>query len=244
MEVIPAIDLKGGRCVRLYQGDFSQETVFSDDPVDMAEHWQGLGALRLHLVDLDGAAQGSPQHQEVIAAVVAALRIPVQVGGGIRRLEDIEHYLTMGVERVIMGTVALEEPKLVETACQRFGPHIAVSVDARDGYVTTHAWRHRSQVLATALAKTLVAQGVRRLIYTDVATDGTLTQPNFAALRELKSCVDVPIIASGGIAQLQHLEQLAHMGMEGAIVGRALYTGAIQLKEALALCQGQEDGQA
>jgi len=239
MEIIPAIDLKGGRCVRLYQGDFSQETVFSDNPVGMVKHWQGLGAPRLHLVDLDGAAQGRPQHQEVIAAMVAVARIPVQVGGGIRRLEEVERYLDMGVERVIVGTAALEEPKLVELACQRFGERIAVSLDARYGYVTTHAWQRQSQVLATTLAEILVTQGVKRLIYTDVATDGTLTQPNFAALTELKSRVDVPIIASGGIASLQHLEQLAQLGMEGAIVGRALYAGAIRLTEALTLWRGQ-----
>lgn len=242
MEIIPAIDLKDGRCVRLYQGDFSQETVFSDNPVDMATHWQELGAPRLHLVDLDGAAQGTPRHQTVIAAIVAETRIPVQVGGGIRRLEDVEHYVDVGVDRVILGTVAIEEPKLVEVACQRFGQRIAVSLDARNGYIVTHAWRRKSVVLATTLAQTLVAQGVKRLIYTDVATDGTLTQPNFAALQELMSRVPVPIIASGGISNLPHLRQLAQMGMEGAIVGRALYTGAIQLTEALTLCRENGGG--
>ncbi|MBM4462482.1 MAG: 1-(5-phosphoribosyl)-5-[(5-phosphoribosylamino)methylideneamino]imidazole-4-carboxamide isomerase [Chloroflexi bacterium] len=235
MEVIPAIDLKGGKCVRLYQGDYRQETVFSDDPVGMARHWSSLGALRLHLVDLDGAAKGEPCHTPVISEIAKAIHIPVQVGGGIRRMETIEILAGGGVDRVILGTAAAEEPELVREACHRFGEAIVVGVDARDGYVATHGWKKKTRFTAVELIQEMTLLGAKRFIYTDISRDGTLSQPNFEAIAELLSMTKLPIIASGGIASISHLVRLKQLGAEGAIVGRALYSGDIRLEEALAV---------
>ena len=234
MEVIPAIDLRGGKCVRLYQGDYSRETVFSENPASVARHWQALGALRLHLVDLDGAARGVPGNPMVIEEIVQAVQIPAQLGGGIRRLESVEELLQMGIQRVILGTVAVEDSRLVGDACQRFGEAIVIGVDARDGYIATHGWQERTNVTAGELINRMADLGVKRFIYTDISRDGTLTQPNFEAIAELVASTDLSIIASGGISSISHLQQLNQLGVEGAIVGRALYTGDIDLKEALA----------
>ncbi len=234
MEVIPAIDLKGGKCVRLYQGDYRQETVFSDDPLGMALHWSSSGASRLHLVDLDGAAKGEPRHWLVIAEIAKAINIPVQVGGGIRRMETIERLLGSGVDRVILGTAAIEDPELIKEACHRFGEAIVVGVDARDGYVATHGWKRKTRFTAIELIQGMTSLGAKRFIYTDISRDGTLSQPNFEVIAELISTTKLPIIASGGIASISHLVRLKQLGAEGAIVGRALYTGDIRLEEALA----------
>jgi phosphoribosylformimino-5-aminoimidazole carboxamide ribotide isomerase len=233
MEIIPAIDLRGGKCVRLYQGDYQQETVFSTDPVAVAQRWQGLGAPRLHLVDLDGAASGEPGNLSTIERILDVVKLPLQMGGGIRRMEIVERLFELGVERVILGTAALEDAQLVEESCRRFGDAIVVSLDARDGYAATHGWRESSGVAAVELLRQMAALGVRRFIYTDISRDGTLTAPNFKAIAELIASTTLPIIASGGIASLHHLERLAELGAEGAIVGKALYTGNIDLKEAL-----------
>jgi phosphoribosylformimino-5-aminoimidazole carboxamide ribotide isomerase len=234
MEVIPAIDLKGGKCVRLYQGDYRQETVFSDDPLGMALHWSSSGASRLHLVDLDGAAKGEPRHWLVIAEIAKAINIPVQVGGGIRRMETIERLLGSGVDRVILGTAAIEDPELIKEACHRFGEAIVVGVDARDGYVATHGWKRKTRFTAIELIQGMTSLGAKRFIYTDISRDGTLSQPNFEVIAELISTTKLPIIASGGIASISHLVRLKQLGAEGAIIGRALYTGDIRLEEALA----------
>ena len=233
MEVIPAIDLRQGRCVRLYQGDYGQETVFSDDPIGMALHWQGLGALRLHIVDLDGAARGEPCHATLIAEMVRSLTIPVQFGGGLRDLEAVEVVLGLGVERAILGTAAVEDHALVAEACRRFSERIIVSIDAREGYVAIHGWRDKTSVTAGELVERMAELGVRRFIYTDIARDGTLTEPSFSAIARLVGRTSLPIIASGGISSLEHIKRLAELGVEGAIVGRALYTGDVDLKEAL-----------
>ncbi|HJX69881.1 MAG TPA: 1-(5-phosphoribosyl)-5-[(5-phosphoribosylamino)methylideneamino]imidazole-4-carboxamide isomerase [Dehalococcoidia bacterium] len=233
MEVIPAIDLKGGKCVRLYQGDYSQETVFSEDPVGIARHWQSSGAPKLHLVDLDGAARGELCHLAIINEIVQKMRIPLQVGGGIRQLETIEQLLAIGVVRVILGTTAVENPQLVKEACHSFGEAIIVGIDARDGYVCTQGWQKRTNIRAAELAQKMAVLGVRRFIYTDIARDGTLTQPNFKAIAELVSKTDLPIIASGGVVSISHLKRLNRLGVEGVIIGRALYTGDIKLDEAL-----------
>ena len=237
MEVIPAVDLKGGKCVRLYRGDFDRETVFSDDPVAMALRWQGEGAGRLHIVDLDGAARGELAHISVLEQIVAAVGVPLQVGGGIRSLEAVEALLGIGVERVILGTAAVEDTALVEECCRRFGERVVVSIDAREGYVSTRGWQKSSAVRATALGQQMVGLGVRRFIYTDISRDGTLSGPNFEAVAALLSRLEVPVIAAGGISSLEHLRRLAGLGVEGAIVGRALYTGDVDLKEALSLVQ-------
>lgn len=243
MEIIPAIDLKGDRCVRLYQGDYSQETVFSDNPVGVALHWQSLGASRLHLVDLDGAAKGELHHLKTISGVVQAVKIPVQVGGGIRQLRTMEQLREVGVERVILGTAAVENPNLVKEACRRLGEVIIVGIDTRDGYIATRGWQQKTTLSALALIGKMAKLGVKRFIYTDITRDGTLTEPNFEAIAELVIKTSLPIIASGGISSLSHLQRLSQLGVEGAIVGRALYTGDIQLAEALAtLSTGRTEG--
>lgn len=233
MEIIPAIDLRNGRCVRLYQGDYAQETVFSDDPVGMARHWESLGASRLHIVDLDGAARGEPVNAAVVEAIARAIAIPIQVGGGLRTLETIEHTLALGANRVILGTAAVDDQDLVAEACRRLGEAIVVGVDARDGMVAVRGWREGSGIVAEALVQRMASLGVRRIVYTDIARDGTLGGPNFEATAALASNSKIPIIASGGIASLDDLRRLAEIGVEGAIVGRALYTGALDLREAI-----------
>ena len=237
MEVIPAIDLKDEKCVRLYQGDYSRETVFSQDPIEVARRWQQLGARRLHVVDLDGAAQGQLCHASLIEEMVRSVEIPLQLGGGIRRLETVEQVLELGVERAILGTVAIEDPDLIRKACEKFGERIIVSIDARNGYVATHGWRQKTRVTAIALAQSMAALGVRRFIYTDITRDGTLTEPSFRAIARLVGKTNLPIIASGGISSMEHLRKLARLGVEGAIVGRALYTGDIDLREAIRCTQ-------
>lgn len=234
MEVIPAIDLKGGRCVRLYQGDYGRETVYSEDPVGMARHWESLGAPRLHLVDLDGAAKGEPCHLALIGLIAAAVKIPVQVGGGIRRIEVIRQLLDLGVQRVILGTVAAENPALVGEACRQFGQAIVVGVDARDGYVATRGWLEKTAVTASDMVRQMAPLGAQRFVYTDILRDGTLTQPNFAVIAELVTKPGVAIIASGGVASIEHITGLSRLGVEGVIVGKALYTGDVKLEEALA----------
>jgi phosphoribosylformimino-5-aminoimidazole carboxamide ribotide isomerase len=237
MEIIPAIDLKDGRCVRLYQGDFSQATVYGDDPVAMARRWAEQGAPRLHVVDLDGARSGRPVNTAAILAIVQALEIPVQLGGGMRREDDLAAMLEGGVERVILGTAAVANPAVVTNAVKRFGDRIIVGVDARDGKVATAGWTTTANVEAVALIKQMADMGVQRIIYTDIARDGTLTEPNFAALTEVVQLNGPAIIASGGIADVSHLQRLATLGVEGAIVGKALYANMIDLPTALAALQ-------
>lgn len=234
MEIIPAIDLRQGKCVRLYQGDYSQETVFSEDPLSVARHWQELGAPRLHIVDLDGASKGMLCHAPLIEGMARSLKLPLQLGGGLRRLETVEQVLGFGVQRAILGTAAIEDQALVREACHRFGERIIVSIDAREGFVATHGWKESTMVTASELVERMASLGVRRFIYTDIARDGTLTSPNLDAIAELVEKTDLPIIASGGISSLEDIKRLAQLGVEGAIVGRALYTGDIDLVEALA----------
>ncbi len=232
MDIIPAIDLRNGKCVRLFQGDYGKETVFSDDPVSVALRWQSEGARRLHIVDLDGAAQGKPVNLETVEDIVAAIDIPIQVGGGIRSIETIEQLFAAGVERAILGTVAVEKPDLVQEACQRFGDRIIISIDAKDRMVATRGWLQESTVIASELAGKMIELGVMRFIYTDISRDGTLTSPNFEAIAGLLSQVSAPVIAAGGISSVHHLTKLAELGAEGAIVGKAIYTGDVKLSEA------------
>ena len=235
MEVIPSIDLKSGRCVRLYQGDYQQETVYSEDPISVASTWQEQGASRLHLVDLDGAAQGNPANLEIISAIVSQLTIPVQVGGGIRELATAEKLLSLGVDRVVIGTAAVENPRLVQELCQRHGgQRVVVALDARDGQIAIKGWTEETSVSVLELANDMAQLGVCRLLYTDIARDGTLTEPNFAANRNLVENTGLAVQASGGIASLDHINRLSQTGVEGVILGRALYTGDIKLAEAIA----------
>ncbi|GAG19530.1 unnamed protein product, partial [marine sediment metagenome] len=234
IEIIPAIDLRHGRCVRLYQGDYEAETVFSDDPLEVALEWQSLGVPRLHIVDLDGAASGEPGNLDIIKEIASAILVPTQLGGGIRQLETIEQLLKAGIERVILGTVAVEEPNLVKEACRKFAESIIVGVDAREGYIAIHGWKQQTELNVIEFAKSMTQLGVKRFIYTDISRDGTLTEPNFAAIAELVTAIGCPVIAAGGISSLNHLRMLKQLGVEGAIVGKALYTGDINLKQAIA----------
>ena len=231
MIVIPAIDLRDGRCVRLLQGDFARETVYGDDPVAMARRWQDAGAAILHVVDLDGARAGRPVQAPIIAAIVAALTIPVQIGGGLRTLDDIAGAFANGVARVVLGTAALENRELLAAALARWGPdRIVLGLDARDGLVAIRAWQETSGVRATDLARDLAPLGLRRVVYTDIGRDGTLHEPNYDALREIAAVAGLAVIASGGVARREHLAALAAIpGVESAIVGRAIYTGDVTL---------------
>ena len=235
MEVIPSIDLKSGRCVRLYQGDYQQETVYSQDPISVASTWQEQGASRLHLVDLDGAAQGNPANLEIISAIVSQLTIPVQVGGGIRELATAEKLLSLGVDRVVIGTAAVENPRLVQELCQRHGgQRVVVALDARGSQIAIKGWTEDTSVSVLELANDMAQLGVCRLLYTDIARDGTLTEPNFAANRNLVENTGLAVQASGGVASLEHIDRLSQTGVEAVILGRALYTGDIKLAEAIA----------
>ncbi|NJK79026.1 MAG: 1-(5-phosphoribosyl)-5-[(5-phosphoribosylamino)methylideneamino]imidazole-4-carboxamide isomerase [Chloroflexaceae bacterium] len=236
MEIIPAIDIKDGVCVRLYQGDFEQATVYGEDPAAVARHWVAQGATRLHVVDLDGARTGYPTNTAAIRAIVAAVEIPVQLGGGMRTDDAIQAAFATGVERVIIGTAAVRDPGLVTRMVERYDERIIIGVDARDGWVATAGWTEMSEIHAAELIEQMAYVGVQRVIYTDIARDGTLTEPNYAATGALVRPDGTPpaIIASGGIAQVEHLLRLAALGVAAAIVGRALYTGDIQLPQAIA----------
>ena len=237
MEILPAIDLLDGACVRLHQGDYDQVTRFSEDPVAQALSWQSQGATRLHLVDLDGAKRGEPINDAAVRPITSALDIPVQLGGGVRSLERAEELIACGLDRVILGTVAIEQPQLVQELAQRHPGRIVVGIDANDGRVATRGWIEQSDVLATDLAKQFSAAGIAAIITTDIATDGTLAGPNLEALRTMAQCSAVPVIASGGIgcmADLLSLLPLEPLGVTGVIVGRALYDGRVDLAEAIA----------
>lgn len=235
MEIIPAIDIKGGKCVRLYQGDYKQETIYSEDPVAIALKWQAQGATSLHIIDLDGAASGESRNMSVIEAIVKQVNLRVQLGGGIRDKATVKRLLDAGINRTILGTVAIGKPDLVKTLCQEFGEAIMVSIDARDGYVATHGWKTSTSVTALDLGLRMVDAGVKRILYTDINRDGTLTEPDFKTIAELIKNLNLPVIAAGGIAKLNHLKKLEELGAEGAIVGKAIYTGDINLKEALTI---------
>jgi len=239
MDIIPAIDIRGGRCVRLVQGDYDRETVFADDPAEAAKRWRDAGAKRLHVVDLDGARQGRPLNWEAVTRIVAAVDAPVQMGGGLRDLGTVQRYLDGGIERVVLGTAAVKDEALLAAALKRFPGRIVVGVDARDGVVVTEGWLEASGVAAGELVRRLAAMGVPRIIYTDTLRDGTLTEPNFPGLQALLADVqasgsEMRVLYSGGVASLRHVRRLAETGVEGVIVGRALYTGDIDLREALA----------
>ncbi len=231
MQILPAIDLRGGKCVNLVQGIAEQETVFSDSPVDMAKQWQSEGAEYVHLVDLDGAFQGESANLHIVREIVEALDIPVQLGGGIRNMEQLEVVLASGVHRAILGTVALKQPSLVKQACEKYGERIAVGIDAKDGMVATHGWLEVSQKSAVEFAVEMAE--VQTLIYTDIKSDGMLKGPNVDATADIVNAVSVDVIASGGVTSLSDIEGLKEIGTSGAIIGRALYTGDLALCDAI-----------
>ncbi|MCS6793105.1 MAG: 1-(5-phosphoribosyl)-5-[(5-phosphoribosylamino)methylideneamino]imidazole-4-carboxamide isomerase [Oscillatoriaceae bacterium SKYG93] len=236
MEIIPAIDILEGRCVRLYQGDYARAQIYNQDPVAVAKEWVAQGATRLHLVDLDGAKKGEPVNRKAIAAIVNAVDVPIQVGGGLRARAAVADLLAIGVQQVILGTVAVEQPQLVAQLCAEFPQQIVVGIDARDGKVATRGWLETTEILATELGQQMAKLGVAAIIYTDIHRDGTLKGPNLAALREMAQAVDIPVIASGGVSSITDLLSLLALepqGVRSVIIGRALYTGDISLKEAL-----------
>ncbi len=243
MEIIPAIDIINGKCVRLVQGKFDQATVFSDDPVQMALRWEDEGAPRLHLVDLNGSRFGSPQEIETVKRIVAAVRIPVQLGGGIRTLETARLLLDLGVDRVIIGTSAALDADLAAQFFGELGERAVLGVDARNGMVAVKGWEEITNEDAIEFAQRMSSIGARRLIYTDISRDGTLQGANIPAMKRMAESVDIPVIASGGVSTLEDirkLSELASIGLEGAILGKALYAGTLTLREALAAASSSE----
>jgi phosphoribosylformimino-5-aminoimidazole carboxamide ribotide isomerase len=242
MEIIPAIDIRGGRCVRLDQGDYDRETVFADDPVAVARRWEAAGVKRLHVVDLDGARDGKPQNEDVIRSVIGAVSVAVQVGGGARDIAVIDRYVKAGADRVAMGTAAVKDQTTLVNAVSLFRERIIVGVDARDGMVATEGWRETSEVGALELVRQLSEFGVERIFYTDISRDGMLGGPNFLAIQEVVEHAGglpspMAVIASGGVSAVEHVERLRLIGVEGVIIGTALYTGALDIAEALAAAE-------
>ncbi|NLC58834.1 MAG: 1-(5-phosphoribosyl)-5-[(5-phosphoribosylamino)methylideneamino]imidazole-4-carboxamide isomerase [Armatimonadetes bacterium] len=239
MEIIPAIDIRGGRCVRLLQGDYARETVYGEDPVAMAERWEAEGATRLHVVDLDGAREGQPTILPLLEHLCAAVHVPVQVGGGIRSLESARQALAAGAARVILGTSAALNPALAEEVFATLGEQAILGLDAREGIVAIHGWRETTGEAALAFAHRMKAAGARRIIYTDISRDGMLQGVNAAACAHLAAETGLPVIASGGVSTLADIHTLKELpGIEAAIIGKALYTGALSLTEALAASAG------
>ena len=233
MIIYPAVDIRDGRCVRLRQGSYSDMTVYGDDPVEMALKWQDAGSQYLHVVDLDGARGQGKHNIDIIGRMVKALVIPVQTGGGIRTMADIDEVLSLGAARVILGTSAVRDPGLVEEAVSKYGSRIAVGIDAKEGLVAIEGWEKTSQYTAIEFARHMEKLGVKTIIYTDIATDGMLTGPNLEAMIEMQQAVSMEVIASGGVSSIDDLVRLKQTGVAGAIVGKAIYTGAIVLEEAL-----------
>lgn len=240
MIIFPAIDIRGGKCVRLFKGDFAQETVFGDKPEEMAAKWQAQGGKFLHLVDLDGALAGKSQNLETIKKILAAVDIPVELGGGIRTMENIDEVLAMGVRRVILGSVAVKNPELVKEACGKYGDRIVVGIDAKDGIVAVDGWGVSGNVAGVELAKKMAEVGVKTIIYTDISRDGTLSGVNVEATARLARESGINVVASGGVSSIEDIKALLPYekdGIEGVIVGKSIYTGSLDLKEAIALAE-------
>ena len=234
MEVIPAIDIRAGRCVRLIQGDYSKETIFADNPMEMAIKWESEGAEYLHIIDLDGAKEGSAVNMDVISKICADSAARIQVGGGIRDYETAARYMDVGVSRVIMGTSAVDRTDELERILKSIGAEsLVVSVDAREGIVALDGWTRESRMTVETVLKNIEALGVKRCMYTDILKDGTLSEPNYAGVENVVSSTNMKIMAAGGIAALSQLKRLSIVGVEATIVGRALYTGDIRLRQAI-----------
>ncbi|MBD3646321.1 MAG: 1-(5-phosphoribosyl)-5-[(5-phosphoribosylamino)methylideneamino]imidazole-4-carboxamide isomerase [Pseudomonadales bacterium] len=249
MQIIPAIDIKDGKCVRLKQGRAEETTVFSDDPVSMADHWVELGAKRLHVVDLDGAFEGKPVNQEIIRAIAGNHPdLTIQLGGGIRSAEIIEGYLNAGVDYVIIGTKAVDEPEFVGEMCRKFPGHIIVGLDGLHGMVAKNGWKDVTDIPVKSLAMIFEADGIEAIIYTDIGKDGMMAGLSLRSTKDLADSVSVPIIASGGVTDLRDIEALLELdrrtdgGIVGVITGRAIYEGSLDLREAIELCESGERG--
>jgi phosphoribosylformimino-5-aminoimidazole carboxamide ribotide isomerase len=239
MQVWPAIDLRAGKCVRLQQGDYGRETVFGDDPAAMARHWVDEGALCLHLVDLDGAKAGRPANLDGVRAILAAVDVPCELGGGIRDEHAIESLLDLGLERLVIGTKALREPDWFRRVAHRFPDRLVLGLDARNGRVATDGWLETSERSAVELAHQFNNEPLAAIVYTDIATDGMLGGPNVSAIREMQAAVRLPIVASGGVTTVDDVAQLAALGVAGCIIGRSMYEGRLKLNEALAAAHEQ-----
>jgi phosphoribosylformimino-5-aminoimidazole carboxamide ribotide isomerase len=244
--IIPAIDIRGGRCVRLLQGDFQRETVYGADPVEVALRWAGKGAERIHIVDLDGSREGRPVNEAVIRRVLSSVNIPIELGGGIRDLKTADHYLGLGVQWVILGTAALKDRDFVVEACRRFPGRIILGIDARDGKVAVEGWTETTGTDVLEVARRYEGIGLAALVYTDIGRDGMETGVNVSATARLARSIGIPVIASGGVAGLVDVEKLlaaAAPGITGVITGKALYTGALDLEEAIGLTKRSKTGE-
>ncbi|BAQ11886.1 phosphoribosylformimino-5-aminoimidazole carboxamide ribonucleotide isomerase [Bacillus sp. OxB-1] len=233
MILFPAIDIRGGKCVRLIQGDYDQEVVYNDSPTEMAKEWQRQGAEFIHVVDLDGAKTGDSLNREAIEEIAKSVEVPVQVGGGIRSMEIVDSHIANGVSRVIIGTAAIQDKQFLKEAVEKYGSKIAVSIDARNGFVATDGWTETSEVKAVDLLAELVEIGVETVVYTDIAKDGMLQGPNFQELDVMNNASTIDIIASGGVSTEEDIRKLREMNMYGAIIGKALYEGKLSLEKVL-----------
>jgi len=235
MIIIPSVDIRDGKCVRLSQGRAEQQTVYSEDPIAMARRWEAEGGELIHVVDLDGAFQGQPVNSDIVRRIAEQVGVPIELGGGLRTRDAVAQALEAGVDRVILGTAAVESPDSVSQLCDEFPGKILVSIDARRGKAATRGWTGDSSVNAIELARQMAGCGVRAIIFTDIATDGMLVGPNFDAIERLTAAVAVPVIASGGVGSLDHIARLADTAVDGVIICRALYTGDVTLPEAIAI---------
>lgn len=233
MKIYPAIDIKDGKCVRLFKGQFSDVTVYGDSPAEMAKKWESQGGEFIHVVDLDGALKGHGVNAAKIREICESVSVPVQTGGGIRTMEDIEAKFACGIDRVIIGTKAVSDSEFVKRAVDKYGSRIVIGIDAKDGMVAIEGWEKTSEFTAVEFAKKMVSLGVGTIVYTDIATDGTLAGPNVAAMAEMAGAAGADIIASGGVGSLEHIKSLVPTGVEGVIVGKALYTDKVNLAEAI-----------
>lgn len=237
MRIYPAIDIKDGKCVRLFKGRFDDMTVYGDDPSAMAKKWEALGGEYIHVVDLDGALKGHGVNAEVIKKICQSVNVPVQTGGGIRTIEDIEYKLSCGIDRVIIGTKAVTDAEFVKRAVDKYKEKIVIGIDAKDSMVAIEGWEQVSDFTAVEFAKKMESIGVQTIVYTDIATDGTLAGPNVSAMAEMAKAVNIDIIASGGIGSNEHITSLIPTGVEGVIVGKALYTDKVDLSTAIQMCK-------
>lgn len=233
MEIIPAIDIKDGKCVRLYQGDYNRQTIFDKDPIKVSLRWKSQGASWLHVIDLDGAATGVPKNMTTVESIMRTSDLLIELGGGLRQEKTITDMLHKGIKRVILGTIAIENPALVKSLCHSFGDAIVVALDARNGMISIHGWQKNTVVDVLYFAQQVMKLGVSRFIYTDIQRDGTLTEPNFESIEKLITELKIPIIASGGISKLEHVQRLRTLGADAVIIGKALYTGDINLQKAI-----------
>ena len=239
MLIIPAIDIKSGKCVRLFQGRMDKETVYSDDPVSVAKRWEDEGAEFLHIVDLDGAVSGVPKNKEIIESIIKSVKIPLEVGGGIRNIETIKEYFSIGAKKVVIGTVAWENPILISEVCKVFPERIIVGIDAKNGNVAVRGWEDVTETSASTLAKRFEGMGISGIIYTDISRDGTLSGPNIDSIKSFAKSISIPVIASGGVSDINDIKNIMKLkkhGVTGVIVGKALYSGAVNLREAIELC--------